>query len=64
MRTTANRETDEKLMVTLNDLAGMLSCGLVTAKKIGEESGARLQVGSRVLYSVEKVKKYIADQTK
>jgi len=63
MRKTNNNPVDEKLLVTTNDLAGMLSCGLVTAKKIGEESGARLQVGGRVLYSVEKIKKYIEEKT-
>ena len=35
----------------------MLSCGHTTAKKIGEDAGARIIIGRRVLYSVNKIKK-------
>ncbi len=37
----------------------MLSCGHATARKIGEQAGARIVIGRRVLYSVEKVKEYL-----
>lgn len=37
----------------------MLSCGHVTAIKIGEQAKARITIGRRVLYSVEKIKKYL-----
>lgn len=49
----------EKLLVTLDELAGILSCGLETAKKIGESSQARFEMGRRVLWNVAKVKAYI-----
>jgi len=37
----------------------MLSCGRATARKIGEQAGARIEIGRRVLYSVDAVKKYL-----
>ena len=37
----------------------MLSCGRATARKIGEQAGAKIVIGRRVLYSIEKVKKYL-----
>lgn len=63
MKTTLNRQTDKKLLITLDELAAMLSCGLVTARKAGEESGARVQIGRRVLYSVDKIERYISGLT-
>lgn len=38
---------------------GRLSCGRATARKIGEQAGAKIVIGRRVLYSIEKVKKYL-----
>jgi len=37
----------------------MLSCGEVTAKKIADYAEARVIVGRRVLYNVDKIKKYL-----
>ena len=37
----------------------MLSCGRATARKIGEQAGAKKVIGRRVLYSIEKFKKYL-----
>ncbi|MBD5503573.1 MAG: hypothetical protein HDR09_07475 [Lachnospiraceae bacterium] len=59
MKKTKDRETDKLLSVDVEKLAAMLSCGQATAKKIGEEAGARIVIGRRVLYSVSKVEKYI-----
>lgn len=59
MNKTKDRETDRLLSVDVEKLAAMLSCGQATAKKIGEEAGARIVIGRRVLYSVSKVQKYI-----
>ena len=33
--------------------------GRATARKIGEQAGAKIVIGRRVLYSIEKVKKYL-----
>lgn len=51
-----------KLAVTTEELAAMLSCGIVTAKEIGEKSGARLDLATRrTLWSVDKVREFIVD---
>ena len=43
----------------IEGLMAMLSCGEVTAKKIADYAEARVIVGRRVLYNVDKIKKYI-----
>ena len=47
------------LLVTTPDLMQMLGCGRCTATAIGEASGAKVQVGRRVLWSTEKIQMYI-----
>ena len=37
----------------------MLSCGQATARRIGADAKARIEIGRRVLYSVNKIEKYI-----
>ncbi|KIR03480.1 hypothetical protein P261_02295 [Lachnospiraceae bacterium TWA4] len=59
MRQTKLREVDQMLAVDIDKLAGMLSCGQATARKIGEDAEARIAIGRRVLYSVNKVEKYL-----
>lgn len=54
-------DTKPQGSATLKDTAFdiMLSCGRATARKIGEQAGAKIVIGRRVLYSIEKVKKYL-----
>lgn len=52
----------EKLTVDTEELKALLSCGRKTAIKIGEDSCARVQIGRRVLWSVERVKAYLREQ--
>lgn len=59
MNKTMAREADNALAVDIDKLSAMLSCGHATARKIGEQAEARIVIGRRVLYSVEKVQKYI-----
>ena len=59
MNKTAQRKSDQQKTVDVEKLAGMLSCGRATARKIGEQAGARITIGRRVLYSVDAVKKYL-----
>lgn len=59
MNKTKIRKSEQPLTVDIEKLSAMLSCGHATAKKIGEQAGARIAVGRRVLYSVEKVRKYL-----
>ena len=61
---TLNKETavvkaENRLTVDIEGLMAMLSCGEVTAKKIADYAEARVIVGRRVLYNVDKIKKYI-----
>ena len=59
MKATCRRTSNQVLTVNIEELAGMLSCGLATARKIGEDAQARVTVGRRVLYSVSKIQKYL-----
>ena len=59
MNKTTQRKTDQQITVDVEKLAGMLSCGRATARKIGEQAGARITIGRRVLNSVDAVKKYL-----
>lgn len=49
----------QRITVTTEELQAMLSCGRKTAVDIGELAEARVQIGKRVLWNVEKVKAYI-----
>jgi hypothetical protein len=48
-----------KITVTTEELQAMLSCGRKSAVDIGELAEARVQIGKRVFWNVEKVKTYI-----
>lgn len=48
-----------KIAVTTEELQFLLSCGRDSAIHIGESAEARVQIGRRVLWNVEKVKEYI-----
>ncbi len=59
MRQTKERESDLRLAVDIDGLAALLSCGQATARKIAVDAGARITIGHWVLYSVQKVEKYL-----
>ena len=61
MNKTNLREADETITVDIEKLSAMLSCGRATARKIGEQAEAKICIGKRVLYSVDRVRKYIND---
>ena len=50
---------EDRLTLNKKSLAEYLDCGLATAEKIGELSGAKITIGKRVLYYVPKIQKYI-----
>lgn len=54
-----NGESQEKIAVTTEELQAMLSCGRHSAVQIGEAAEARIQIGKRVLWNVQKVREYI-----
>lgn len=47
------------LCVDTEMLQVLLSCGHKTATEIGENAEAKLYVGKRVLWSTEKIKEYV-----
>ena len=59
MRKTKTAETNNKVSVNADTLAKILDCGRPTAMKIGEAAGARIQIGKRVLYKVDKIERYL-----
>ena len=59
MNKTTEHKEERALAVDVDRLAGMLSCGHATARKVGEQAKARIVIGRRVLYSVDKVKSYL-----
>lgn len=59
MNATKKKDPSILLTVDIEGLSAMLSCGHATARKIGELAGAKIVLGRRVLYSVDKVRKYI-----
>ena len=60
MNKTKERNTSQPITVDIETLSAMLSCGYATARKIGQQAGAKIVNGRRVLYSVEKVKDYLS----
>lgn len=63
MHKTIIREAEQPIAVDIEKLSAMLGCGHQTARKIGEEAHAIIRINRRVLYSVEKIKKYINSMT-
>ena len=57
MRKTTEYKAENRLTVDIEGLMAMLSCGEVTAKKIADYAEARVIIGRRVLYNVDKIKK-------
>lgn len=59
MNKTFNRNDPDVIAVDIEKLSAILSCGCATARKIGEQAEARIFIGRRILYSVNKVRKYL-----
>ena len=53
------REHASRLTVTTDELQALLGCGRKSAVDIGELAEAKIQLGKRVLWNVEKVKIYL-----
>ncbi len=60
MRKTESIDTNAKrLTVNTGGLQALLGCGRDTACKIGTAAGAKITIGRRVLWNVEKVQHYL-----
>ncbi|MBQ4598389.1 MAG: hypothetical protein IJB19_00580 [Clostridia bacterium] len=49
----------DKIAVTTEELAALLSCGRKTAIQIGRDAEACIQYGKRVLWNVSRVKTHL-----
>ena len=49
----------ERMTVTSAELREVLGCGRRAAYKIGMDAGARIKIGSRVLWNVTKIREYL-----
>lgn len=54
-------ESTRKLSVDTEGLQAILGCGRKTATQIGESAEAKIRIGKRVFWNVEKVKQYLND---
>lgn len=59
MNKTTKYKEENRLTVDIDGLMAMLSCGAVTARKIADCAEAKIVIGRRVLYNVDKIKKYL-----
>ncbi|MDD6464350.1 MAG: hypothetical protein PUF75_00225 [Coprococcus sp.] len=59
MNKTTRYKEENRLTVDIDGLMAMLSCGAVTARKIADCAEAKIVIGRRVLYNVDKIKKYL-----
>lgn len=59
--TSINPDVSEqnRLAVDTKGLQNLLSCGRVTAVQIGEDAEARIEIGRRVFWNVNKIKDYL-----
>lgn len=68
MNKTKNRteaiEDRDRLTVNTDTLAAMLDCGRATATRIGTEAGAKIKVGSRTLFRVPVIERYLDERTR
>ena len=65
MNKTWNREIQtDKILVDTEGLKTLLSCGRMSAMKLGNMAGARVDVGRRVLWNTDKIRKYLAGKNR
>lgn len=62
MLKTANRSTKDTEFITVSTdrLAELLDCGKSTARNIGEKADAKIKIGRRTLWNIEKIKAYLS----
>ena len=54
-----NVDIQSKIAITTEELQSMLSCGRYSAVQIVEAAEARVQIGKRIFWNVEKIKSYV-----
>lgn len=53
------KNANSRICITRKELPAYLGCGIYTADRIARKSGARVQVGRRVLIYLPKIEQYI-----
>ncbi len=61
MQKTCSRPIDNQIAVNTNGLMKLLNCGRYTAVKIGDNAGARISIGKRVLWNTKRIQEYLDD---
>ena len=51
---------NEKALLSMEDLMAYTSSGYPTARKLAEEAGATVKLGTRVLFKREKIDEYLS----
>ena len=61
-KTTQIKDIDWTNQITVNTdtLAELLDCGKVTARKIGSDANARIRIGRRTLWNIDKIRSYLS----
>lgn len=59
MNATNKTDVSRKIAIDTEELKQMCTCGRATAVEIGTKAGARIQIGRRVLWNVEKIQLYL-----
>ena len=60
LKTTNNNiQIADKMTAKTETMMDALDCGRATAVKIGEAAGAKIRIGKRVLWNLNKVQRYL-----
>ncbi len=54
-----NCNLDARLLLTTGELQQLLGCGRCSAVKLGNQAGARVEIGSRVFWSQAKLREFL-----
>ena len=55
-----DRDWTNQITVSTDTLAELLDCGKATARKIGSDANARIKVGRRTLWNIDRIRSYIS----
>lgn len=61
MRKTKADNISDAIMVTTEQLMQKMNCGYQTAVTIGTKAKARIYIGRRVWYNVQKIEEYLKE---
>ena len=59
MHETQKKDYNGRILVDSSSLKDLCGCGMATAVKIGNEAGAKVKIGGRVLWRVDKICAYL-----